>query len=112
MRVAKGDPASIAFLAAHDVLFTYGELLGTPSCPVPIEGFSWIATRPPVTLDAWPASAPGRAYRSIATWENKGKDVTFGGETYQWTKHHNFVRMLDVPRLSGVCVRAGDGSPR
>jgi hypothetical protein len=104
MRVANGDAGSIAFLAEHDVLFTYGELLGTPSCSVPAERFTWIATRPPVTLDAWPAHPPGAAYRSIATWENKGKDVAFRGETYQWTKHRNFMRMLDVPRQSGVCI--------
>jgi hypothetical protein len=102
MRVANGDLDSIAFLAEHDVLFTYGELLGTPSCRVPAERFTWIATRPPVTLDAWRALPLGAAYRSIATWENKGKDVAFRGETYHWTKHRNFVRMIDVPRRSGV----------
>jgi hypothetical protein len=102
MRVANGDPRTIAFLAEHDVLFTYGELLGRPSCAVPLERFAWIPTRPPVMLDAWTPAPPGAAYRSIATWENKGKDVTFRGETYQWTKHRNFVRMIDVPRRSGV----------
>jgi hypothetical protein len=102
MRVANGDARSIAFLEAHDVLFTYGELIGTPSCAVPVERFTWLPTRPPVVLDEWTPSPPGAAYRSIATWENKGKDVTFRGETYQWTKHRNFVRMIDVPRRSGI----------
>jgi hypothetical protein len=102
MRVANGDPRTLAFLEVHDVLFTYGELIGTSSCGVPVERFSWVPTRPPVVLDDWTPSAPGTAYRSIATWENKGKDVTFRGETYQWTKHRNFVRMIDVPQRSGV----------
>jgi hypothetical protein len=104
MRVANGEADSIAFLAEHDILFTYGELLGTPSCTVPVERFAWIPTRPPVVLDEWRACGEGNAFRSIATWENKGKNVQFRGETYYWTKHLNFVRMLDVPRRSGATV--------
>jgi hypothetical protein len=109
IRVANGNAESSAFLAAHDVLFTYGELLGTPLCAVPVGPFRWIPTRPPVVLDCWAdgaalgvqTTAPGAMFRSIATWENKGKDVEFRGETYQWSKHLNFVRMIDVPRLAG-----------
>jgi hypothetical protein len=98
VRVANGDAASIAFLAAHDLLFTYGELLGTAACAIPAERFRWIPTRPPVSLDEWHPGDAGGAYRSIATWENKGKNVAFRGETYYWTKHHNFLRVIDVPR--------------
>ena len=101
MRVANGEAESIAFLGGHDVLFTYGELLGTPSCAIPAERFRWIATRPPVVLDQWRPGAPGRFFCSVATWENKGKDVQFRGETYHWSKHLNFLRMIDVPRLTG-----------
>jgi hypothetical protein len=104
IRVAKGEADSIAFLAEHDVLFTYGELLGTRSCAVPVEHFTWIPTRPPVVMDEWRPHGDGAAYRTIATWENKGKNVEFGGETYQWTKHVNFLRVLDLPRRSGVRV--------
>jgi hypothetical protein len=101
MRVANGEDDSIGFLAAHDVLFTYGELLGTPSCSVPVERFRWIPTRPPVVLDLWRPGGEGRAFASVATWENKGKNVVFRGETYYWSKHVNFLRMIDVPRASG-----------
>ena len=104
MRVANGDADSIAFLAEHDLLFTYGELLGTPSCTVPVERFTWIPTRPPVALDEWAPRDPGTAYRTIATWENKGKNVEFRGESYQWTKHLNFLRMIDVPRQARTRV--------
>ena len=104
IRVANGDADSIAFLAEHDLLFTYGELLGTPSCTVPVERFTWIPTRPPVALDEWAPRDPGTAYRTIATWENKGKNVDFRGETYQWTKHLNFLRMIDVPRQARTRV--------
>ena len=101
MRVASGVEDSIGFLSAHDVLFTYGELLGTPSCGVPVERFTWVPTRPPVVLECWRPGPEGRALASIATWENKGKNVVFRGETYYWSKHINFLRMINVPRASG-----------
>jgi len=101
MRVANGEADSIAFLGAHDVLFTYGELLGTASCAIPAERLRWIPTRPPVLLDQWRPASPGRFFCSVATWENKGKNVHFRGETYYWSKHVNFLRMIDVPCRSG-----------
>ncbi|MCC6850453.1 MAG: hypothetical protein IT294_18340 [Deltaproteobacteria bacterium] len=102
MRVVNGEEDAVGFLAAHDVLFTYGALLGTPSCRVPVERFAWVPTRPPVVPALWRPGPEGRAFTSVATWENKGKDVVFRGETYHWSKHRNFLAMIDVPRASGV----------
>src|SRR5262245_43391285 len=45
--IARGDQASLGFLRSHDVLFTYGENIGAPDCPVPTVGFTWYRTRPP-----------------------------------------------------------------
>jgi hypothetical protein len=100
LRIANGVASSLGFLESHDVLFTYGENLGAPDCPVPLERFSWKTTRPPVVLDRWEVRTdPGAAFfTSIASWENKGKDITFGNTTYQWSKHTNFLRFLDLPR--------------
>jgi hypothetical protein len=100
LRIALGEASSLEFLASHDVLFTYGENLGAPDCPVPLVRFSWKTTRPPVVLDCWPARTDPDAvfFTSIASWENKGKDVTWDGVTYHWSKHVNFVRFLDLPR--------------
>jgi hypothetical protein len=100
LRIATGVTVSETFLASHDVLFTYGENLGQPDCPVPLERFRWRTTRPPVALEAWePHVDPSAPYfTSVASWENKGKDITFRGETYQWSKHVNFLRFLDLPR--------------
>jgi len=104
LRIALGDESSHAFLASHDVLFTYGENLGAPDCPVPLVRFAWKTTRPPVVLDCWnaPADVPATHFTSVASWENRGKDVTFGGVTYQWSKHVNFLRFLDVPQHAAV----------
>jgi hypothetical protein len=85
-------------------LFTYGENLGAADCPVPLSGYTWHPTRPPVVVDLWEAPLPanGGAYSTIATWENKGKDVEFGGETYRWSKHLNFLHYLPVAKRCGI----------
>jgi hypothetical protein len=100
LRIALGERASLDFLASHDVLFTYGENLGAADCPVPLERFTWRATRPPVVLEEWatPLDPGATHFTSIASWENTGKDITYGGVTYQWSKHTNFLRFLDLPR--------------
>jgi hypothetical protein len=100
VQIAAGVATSEEFLASHDVLFTYGENLGAPDCPVPLGRFTWRTTRPPVVVQEWPTRADSRAvfFTSIATWENRGKDVTFRGETWRWSKHVNFLRFLELPR--------------
>lgn len=99
IKYAKADADARAYLDAHTHLFTYGENLGAPDCPVPLSGLRWIPTRPPVVLSEWPAAEGAPAcYSSIATWESKGKNIEFGGETYFWSKHVNFLRFIDLPR--------------
>jgi hypothetical protein len=99
-RLAEGDAAAARYLGAHTHLFTYGENLGQPDCAIPLAGMAWRATRPPVLLDLWDAGcvSAGPFFTSVATWENKGKDITIAGETYRWSKHVNFLRFLDLPR--------------
>jgi hypothetical protein len=100
MNIANGDVGSRDFLDAHDVLFTYGENLGAADCPVPLGERTWHPTRPPVVMDCWAgeASAAARAFTTVASFANKGKDVTYQGVTYQWSKHRNFLQFLDLPR--------------
>jgi hypothetical protein len=114
LRIAAGESSSLDFLASHDVLFTYGENLGAADCPVPLERFTWQRTRPPVVLDCWPPRFTPAAthFTSIASWENRGKDISFRGTTYQWSKHVNFLRFLDLPRHAAqrfrLAMRPGD----
>jgi hypothetical protein len=103
IKYAKADPAARAYLDAHTHFFTYGENVGGPGWIVPLCGIPWKPTRPPVEMSLWPA-APGApdAFSTIATWENKGKDIEFEGQRYVWSKHVNFLRMLDVPKEAGA----------
>lgn len=103
IRLAQGDPEAYRFLAAHDAHVTYGENLGAVDCPIPLPYFHWKKTRPPVVVDCWPfrldefEHARSR-FTTVATWHNRGKDVCFRGETYHWSKHRNFLALVDLPR--------------
>ncbi len=99
IKVAQGDAATIAALEAHDMIFSYGENLGQPDCRVPVARFRWRPTRQPVLLEQWQAPMPPvpGAYNTIATWKNKGKDVTWQGETYFWSKDREFLKFVDLP---------------
>jgi hypothetical protein len=100
VKLAEGNPRTLAFLEAHTHHFTYGENLGTPDCPIPLPKFAWKRTRPPVVLDLWESRVrpEAAAFTTVATWRNVGKDVEFAGERYTWSKHVNFLRFEDLPR--------------
>jgi hypothetical protein len=100
VRLAQGDRAALQFLAGHDAHVTYGENLGAADCPIPLTHFRWGKTRPPVTFEYWPFRGDTRCPRftTVATWHNRGKDCTFAGETYQWSKHANFRALITLPR--------------
>jgi hypothetical protein len=99
IKYATADPAARAYVDAHTHFFTYGANLGNELCPVPLCGVEWRPTRPPVDLDLWPAAAgEPTAFTTIATWENKGKNIAFAGTDYLWSKHVNFLKFLDLPR--------------
>jgi hypothetical protein len=104
IKYAKADPGARAYLDAHTHFFTYGENVGGPGWIVPLCGVPWQPTRPPVVLDLWPVDGHSPAcFSTIATWENKGKNIDFDGETYVWSKHVNFLRFLDLPRRTAQC---------
>ena len=98
-KVAEGEPKMIAHLSAHDTHFSFGENLGNPDCGVPIEKFQWQQTRQPIVLSLWQhAYPPGKVYNTIGTWNNKGKDIVYQGETYYWRKARELEKFLNLPR--------------
>lgn len=98
IKYATADPGSRAYLDAHTHFFTYGENLGSKDCLVPLCGVPWRPTRPPVDIALWPEAQDAPAcFTTIATWENKGKNIEYGGSSYVWSKHVNFLRFLDLP---------------
>jgi hypothetical protein len=101
IEVALGREYTIEFLSAHTHHFTYGENLVLPDSPIPLSRFQYQTTRPPVILDWW-SSTNGRAdsdrYTTIANWQQTGKDIEWNGQTYNWSKHLEFLKFVDLPQ--------------
>ncbi|HEX6508828.1 MAG TPA: hypothetical protein VF221_14465 [Chloroflexota bacterium] len=101
IEVAQGRQFTIDLLGAHTHHFTYGENLGGRDCQVPLDCFAYLPTRQPVVLDWWTAEdGPARdgRFTTIASWRQDGKDIEWNGETYYWSKHLEFLKILDLPR--------------
>ncbi|MBV8385706.1 MAG: hypothetical protein JO155_02825 [Acidimicrobiia bacterium] len=98
LRLACGDDHTKQAFAAHDVLATYGENYGAPNCGVPVDGLAFITTRQPIALELWPeVFAPDGPVTTIGNYRQDGGDVEYRGETYHWSKHHEWEKFLDLP---------------
>ncbi len=113
--VANGETNTIQELEAYDYLFTYGENLGNKDCLVPVERFRWFPTRPPVCTDFWLRSeglTPTAPLSTIANWRHVGKDISWQGETYHWSKHYEFQRFINLPSHSKLPLELAIGAIR
>ena len=112
IRVAEGNVDVIETLDFHDTHFSYGENFGASDCGVPIERYQWLPTRQPVALDLWPwDESSGTAYTTIATWNNKGNDVSWNGEVYHWSKRPEYMKIVDLPRQRSVKMELASSIP-
>jgi hypothetical protein len=88
------------FLDLHTAHFTFGENLGAPDCQVPVPPrYQFHPTRQPVVLDFWrePGQKAGSLFTTIANWKQTERQMTLNGEVYHWSKHHEFLKFLDLP---------------
>jgi len=120
LELANGKEKTFAVLRAHDTIVTYGENYGLPGCGVPLEGgFTYLKTRQPIDVDLWPLAYDQKAtnYTTSGNFKQKGQDVLWNGETYFWSKHHEFLKFVELPRLCPkvpfeLCLNIDDESDR
>ena len=101
LELASGKQKTFEVLRAHDTLVTYGENYGAADCGVPLAGgFAYAKTRQPIDLELWPMAFDAQApyYTTIGNWKQQGHDVVWNGETYYWSKHHEFLKYVELPR--------------
>lgn len=92
---------TIDFLEPHAAFFTFGENYGRPDCRLPLDDrFPFKSTRQPVIVDWWRTHRlpEGGLFTTIGNWQQKGREVTYQGETYTWSKHYEFLKFIDLPR--------------
>lgn len=102
LRLANGDAHTAEAFANHHLFATYGENYGAPDCAVPLPGRDFIKTRQPVDLDLWPTAYDPRAryFTTIGNYRQAGGDVEWNGSVYHWSKHHEWDKFLELPRLT------------
>lgn len=96
----KEVPATVDFYRAHEAVFSFGENYGRPDCLLPTTGdFPILPTRQPVVLELWETQeVPERpVVTTVANWIQE-RDLRDDGELYQWSKHLEFLKVLDLPR--------------
>ena len=112
IKVDQGNRNTIEYLRHHRKLFTFGENVPSDDFPVPKHGFAWLPTRQPVVLDFWKgtrAPAADALFTSVANWNTSGKDVTWRGDTYLWSKAREFLRFIAAPKKAGERFELASG---
>ena len=100
LRLANGDEHTRQAFADHHVMVTYGENYGAADCGVPTNGVRYLKTRQPVDLELWPATytPEARFFSTIGNYRQAGNDVEYRGDVYRWSKHHEWEKVIDLPR--------------
>lgn len=104
-----------AWIAEHDLHFTFAERIGTEGCRLPDTGVDWRPTRQPVWLPFWDATddVPGKVLTTVMNWRSYGVAYWEGEE---WGhKDAEFHRIMGVPAATGVPCEvaiAGVDAPR
>lgn len=90
------------WLQQHDLLFTFAEAMGSPSCRIPDAGLEWRTTRQPVWLPFWAEvdRPPGDTYTTVMNWRAYEPVQWLGQEWGQ--KDAEFPVIRSLPSITGL----------
>lgn len=95
----KGDANVRSLIAEHDDYVTYGENIGSVDCGIPPLPNLRSKTRQPVLLHLWKNGDPSSdVFTTVGNWKQAGRDIEFNNATYFWSKHHEFLKFIDLPQ--------------
>lgn len=95
----KGDANVRSLIAEHDDYVTYGENIGSVDCAIPPLPNLRSKTRQPVLLHLWENGEPSSdVFTTVGNWKQAGRDIEFNANTYYWSKHHEFLKFVDLPQ--------------
>jgi hypothetical protein len=95
IKLALGQTYFRKQIDAHDVHFSYGELLSESG---PETGHLWRPLRQPILLSEWNPTGPRRdVFTTIMNWTSF-KDVFYNGQTYG-QKDSEFMHFLELPSI-------------
>jgi hypothetical protein len=105
VQLHEGSKAAFDFLSPHAAFFTWAGNHGGPDYRLPLfETFPFQPTRQPLLLDVWNGGdeRPSGSFTTIAGWKQLWREITFEGEVYHWSKHYEFLKVLDLPARCGA----------
>jgi hypothetical protein len=90
---------------AHTHFVTVGQAIGTPLCPVPTCGRSWIPTVPPVVMAHWPQATEitTDAFTTVGNWRGYGS-IEYEGVQYG-QKAHSLRDFMSLPTRTSASFR-------
>jgi GT2 family glycosyltransferase len=99
LELAEDRQRTLDLLDPHVAFFTFAENYGRPGCRLPLtDRFTFYPTRQPVVTDLWVgAGADSGRYTTVGNWRQQWRDMTYEGERYAWSKHHEFAKFIDLP---------------
>ena len=99
LELARDDREAIEFLEPHSAFFTFAENYGRPECRLPTNRhFDLQPTRQPVVTELWRANdEPRPPFTTIANWRQHWREVEWEGDTFHWSKHLEFLKLVDLP---------------
>lgn len=97
-------------VARHDVFMTYAENINAPDCDLPKLNFTWVPTRPVVSLPLWDwcRSVPlkDKAFTTVMTLDFS---ASFDGLDYKGKKYYDkrpeFEKFIDLPLYTNAILR-------
>jgi hypothetical protein len=107
---AKEDENVWRIIEEHNECVTYGENIGLAECSIPPLPRLRARTRQPVLLDLWRDGPPSRPeFTTVGNWRQEGFDIDFENEIYFWSKHHEFLKFIDLPRRNRQAIELATG---
>ncbi len=102
LQLANGDEHTRVAFGLHQAIASYGENYGAPDCRVPLNGVRYLKTRQPVDLEFWHMTydPQARFFTTIGNYRQTGHDIEYQGEVYYWSKHVEWEKLIDLPRLT------------
>ncbi len=113
MKLAWDDPVFRSAVDAHDVHFSFGELLADTTFT---SGHDWLPTRQPMVLSEWsPPSSPRDVFTTIMSWRIRNATRVHGGVEYG-EKDVELLRFMDLPERVApakleLALNRGKGPP-
>ncbi|MGI8588342.1 MAG: glycosyltransferase [Chloroflexia bacterium] len=100
---ARGRSRLARTVARCEHVFTIGQRIGVPDCPVPSAGRRWLKTVPPVSMPHWPfapdpSGGPATDFTTVMQWRGF-REAEYKG-VYYGQKNKEFLRFMDLPRLT------------